>query len=186
MEKPELAVGEVGDELADPGLAAREVEHDPPRREHVLLGGRLPGAKLDADAREQLVERERLGDVVGRAELEPAQLRLEVGAGREDQHRQPGPLAMELTQHLETAQAWQEQIEHDEVETARRRERKPVPAVVGREHAVALSFQPSRKKGLDTGLILDHQDPHRSPIDRASSPRHASRRLDCNSDEDDV
>src|SRR2546423_14383615 len=50
MEEPELAVGEVGDPVAEDRLAAREVDSQPARLDHAALPGRLP-AELDADAR---------------------------------------------------------------------------------------------------------------------------------------
>src|SRR5438270_12420591 len=46
VEEPELAVGEVGDALAQERLPPRQVEPHPARLDHVAVNGRLP-AQLD-------------------------------------------------------------------------------------------------------------------------------------------
>ena len=169
MEEPELAVGEIGDELAEPCLPAREVEDDGTGAQRVLVPERRGAAQLDANPGEQLVEGERLRQVVGGAELEPAQLRLQVGAGGEDDHRQMRPRLMQLAQHLQAGEARQEQVQHDEIPAPRRRQLEPVPTVVRGHDGVTLCFESTREKCLDPRLVLDHKDPHRPPI--LSPPR---------------
>jgi hypothetical protein len=84
VEEAELSVGQVCHELADARLPAREVELEPPRVDDVAVEVSRGVPELDSHARDQLVERERLGDVVLRAELEAPQLRRQVGARGED------------------------------------------------------------------------------------------------------
>ena len=81
MEDAELPVREVGDELADSGLPSREVERQRSGVYEAVVVPRRAAPAMDADPRDELVEREGLRDVVARPEPEPAQLRLEVGAG---------------------------------------------------------------------------------------------------------
>src|SRR5260221_6374891 len=97
VEQAELSVREIRDAVIDASLAPREVElesRDADRR--CVLAASV--AQLDAHARNELVERERLREIVVRPELEAPQLRRQVGSRGEDQHRQLGPAAVELVE----------------------------------------------------------------------------------------
>src|SRR5213079_1959878 len=95
----ELAIGEIDDLVADPDAAAREVELERARAEQpLLLLAEADRTELHAHARDQLVEGERLRDVVARAQLEAAQLRLQVGTRGKDQNRDVGCPLCELAQ----------------------------------------------------------------------------------------
>jgi hypothetical protein len=67
MEEPELPVGQIRASLPDARLAPRDVEDDVAAAKDVLVAERGRSAQPDADAGEQLVERERLREVVVRA-----------------------------------------------------------------------------------------------------------------------
>ena len=101
VEEPELTVGEVGGPVAEERLAPGKVEPQPADLDHVPVAGRRLPAELDADSRDQLVEREGLRQVVVRPQLEAAQLRGQVGARREDHDRQVGAPPPELREHGE-------------------------------------------------------------------------------------
>jgi hypothetical protein len=75
----------------------------------------VAAAQLRPDPRQQLVERERLGDVIAGAEPEAAELRLEVGARRDDHDRQLGPTALELPQDGQAVEPRQQEVEDDQV-----------------------------------------------------------------------
>ena len=86
VQQPELTVGEIGLMRPEPRLPAREVERDSARLHDALVPVAV-GSEVHAHAREQLVERERLREVVAGAEVESAQLRLELGARGHDHDR---------------------------------------------------------------------------------------------------
>src|SRR5436309_14385459 len=68
-----LAVGEIDGVVADSRAAPRKIELERPcTKQPLLLLAEAGCAQLDAHACDQLVERERLGDVVARTELEAA------------------------------------------------------------------------------------------------------------------
>src|SRR5436190_4509901 len=114
VQKPELAVGEIRQPLAEVRLTAGEVEPEPAGLDDVAVSRRV-AAELDADPSDQLVERERLREVVVGAELEPAQLRREVGPRGDDHDRQIGAPPPELGEHHETVDAREQEVEDDEV-----------------------------------------------------------------------
>src|SRR5207248_913613 len=66
MEQPELAVGELARLRADASFAAGVVDHERAHAEDIAVATRVPSADVHSHARQQLVERERLGQVVVR------------------------------------------------------------------------------------------------------------------------
>ena len=132
--------------------------------QHVLVLARRDRApQLHADAREQLVERERLRHVVGGAELEALELRAQVAARGEDHDRQLRPLTVQLVEHSEPVHPREEQVEDDEIPFSGARERETVRPVVGRDDSVPLRLEAAPNERLNARLVLDQQDPHRSP-----------------------
>ena len=75
---------------------------------------RLVAAQRRADARQQLLGAERLGDVVVRAGVERLDLLRLVDARRQHQDRHATPVAQPTT-HLDAVQARQRQVEQDDV-----------------------------------------------------------------------
>ena len=84
----------------------------------------LRAAQHRRDAREQLHQRERLGDVVVGAELEAAHAIELRAARRQHDHRRARRAAPRLPrmrrQHLEAVDVGQHHVEHDEIEARRR------------------------------------------------------------------
>ena len=78
-----------------------------------IAGGGM--AKLGSHPRPQLVERERLGQVVVRAEVEAEQLRCDVVPGRQDQNGQLRRAGSQRLQHAEPIQTRQPQVEDHEL-----------------------------------------------------------------------
>ena len=78
VQHAELSVREVGDDLADPRLAPGEVECEGAGVTEVVVVPDRVRAELDAKSRDQLVERERLREIVAGAETETAQLRRQI------------------------------------------------------------------------------------------------------------
>jgi hypothetical protein len=108
------------------------------------------------DPGDQLVERERLRDVVASTELEPAQLRGQVAARREDDHGQLRALLAELAEDRQAVRPRQQQIEHDESDVLVARPLESARAVPGEP----LRFEPPSDESGDARLVLDHQDSH--------------------------
>src|SRR6478672_10677123 len=114
MEKLELAVGEIDDAFAEPGLAPREIECDFAGLEDMAVRPVVQAAQVNADPCKEFVERERLRHIVARSELEPVQLRRHVGSGRDDHDGQVGLYRAERAEQTQPVEPRQEQIEDDE------------------------------------------------------------------------
>jgi hypothetical protein len=110
---------------------------------------------MNTDACEQLIERERLDEEVGGAELEAAQLGRKIRAGGEDQDGHLRPPTLDLSKHAEAVDLGEEQVEDDEVVLVRECALKPPPAVVGDLHFEPFSFESARDERVDPGLVLD-------------------------------
>ena len=131
----------------------------PPGAEMALgLGRRRRAApQVRADARDELGELERLGDEVGGAELEAADLHVDVGRGREDEDALLGPAAHDLPEDHEPVDVAHAQVEHDQgvaaveggVEAALAAERD-----VDRE---ALRAQRAPDEARDVRLVVDDE-----------------------------
>ena len=143
----------------DPRLAPGQVELEPSdahgRR---VLAPSVP--QVDADAGDELVERERLRQVVVRPQLKAAELRRQVGPGGEDQHRQLGSVAVELVEHAQAVEPGQLQIEDDELVGLAEGEREPGDAVLGAVDGEPFRFEPYLQEPEDARLVFDDQDPH--------------------------
>ena len=74
VEEAELPVGQLGDHLPQPCLPLRDVERETAGPHDGAVLDRPSPPELGAHAGEQLVERERLRDVVAGAEVQAAQL----------------------------------------------------------------------------------------------------------------
>ena len=160
VQEPELAVGEVAHDVAEARLTPCEVEDEAPAAERgpAVVGVRAP--QLDADAREQLVERNRLRHVVRRSELEPAELRRQVSARREDEDRQLRPAAVQRVEHVQPVEAGQHQVEEHEIPLLLDRANEAVTSVARSLDSVSLRFETAREKRENPSLVLDYQDLH--------------------------
>ena len=117
-------------------------------------------AKLDANPRDQLVEREGLAQIVGGPETESAQLRLQVRARGHDHDRQLGARVIELVEDAEPVEPREQQIEQDEVVVVAARALETLAAVAGGVNGEALALEPPNEEAQDSRFVLDHQDPH--------------------------
>src|SRR5947208_4502998 len=161
VEQPELAVGQVGRRVARASAPPREIELERTGpQDALLLLARPGGAQVHPYAGEQLVERERLRQVVARPELEAAQLRAEIGARGEDQHRQGGIAPRQLSQHRQPVESRQEEIEDDEVIAAAARAPETACAVSCGVDREPLGLEPPPHEREDPRLVLDDQDRH--------------------------
>src|ERR1700722_5277366 len=159
----ELDVGQLDVVAADPHGPFREVDSHLADLKRTLIGTgqcrprhlRSPQRRLDPAG--ELAQRERLGDVVVGAELEPDDLVDLLGLGRQhdDRHRAAAP---QLPADLEPIDPRQHQVEHDEVERLLVEALQRLAAVGRLHHVVALLPQWVGEQGLDRLLIVDEQD----------------------------
>ena len=177
----EFDVGELHRLAAHLDHPARDVDHEPVVLDQLVLAlaerPRRPGAaEQGAHARAELADRERLRDVVVRAELEADHLVELVVAGRQHDDRHRARRAQPLA-HLEPVEPRQHDVEHDEVdrrvgETAQRL------LAVGRLHdRVPVLLEREREHLADGVLVVDEQDRgsrfgHRRSACCQDSPRY--------------
>ena len=122
----------------DPPLKVEaEVSHAEPAR--LNRGCRL--AEAHSYARKQLRNGERLGQIVGRAELETAHLRADVTDRGENEDTLIGSALEQLLEHLEAVQSGEHQVQHDEVEAAGRGGREATVSAGLDRHVVAVSLE---------------------------------------------
>ena len=125
-----------------------------------MLSSSLRPAQLHARAGQQLIERERLGDVVDGTELEALELYRKIAARGQDQHREIGLLSVKFPQGVQAAQPWQQQVEDDQVVLARKRTGKPQLAVADHIYAESLGLEGAGEKSANPRLILHDQYAH--------------------------
>ena len=123
----------------------------------IVRGGAVGQPQARAYARQQLLEPERLGEVVDRPAGERLQARVELGLRGQHDHRGRDSAAPQL-QHLEAAELGQHQVEHDQVERARQAELRAAPLVVRELDREARRPQPADQTGGDRRVVLDDQD----------------------------
>ena len=98
--------------------AAVQVEHEIGRAEATVLGLAEAPSRDRADAREQLGEREGLGQVVVGAEFEPAHAVAHRAARREEEDGRLHARLAQPAQHLEALHVGQHHVEQDQVVAA--------------------------------------------------------------------
>ena len=125
----------------------------------VVVRPRHPGApQRRLHARAELAHRERLGDVVVRAELEPEDLVDLLGLRGEHDDRHRLALGAQAPADLEAVHPRQHHVEHDEIEDLLVEARERLAAVGRLDHLVAVPLQREGEKGLDRLLVVDEQD----------------------------
>src|SRR5581483_10252973 len=151
--------------------AARNVDHEPVELD-TLVGPQLEARDLRApeqraDARAKLTDRERLRDVVVRAELEPDHLVELVVAGREHDDRHAARGAQALAD-LEPVEPRQHDVEHDEVDALRGELAQRLLPVGRLDNGVSVLLEREGEHLPDGVLVVDEEDRggrigHRSP-----------------------
>ena len=146
---PDRALGEVDPQLADD--ERRLVGRGLGRPAH------LGAPQRGLDPARELAHRERLGDVVVGAELEPDDLVDLLGLGGQHDDRDRAAAAQPAAD-LEPVDPRQHQVEHDEVERLLVEALERLAAVGGLDDVVALLAQRIGEQRLDRLLIVDEQD----------------------------
>ena len=129
------------------------------RREHARIELRAP-PQVDAHALEQLVEGERLGDVVDRSCAQGGDFRLRVRAGAEHHHGQAGLQCDQLAQDRDPVAARKHHVEQHQRRFLARGARQGAIAIGDRLDGIALTGEPARHEAGNAALVLDDQDVH--------------------------
>jgi hypothetical protein len=120
-----------------------------------------PAAEDRPDPGEQLLEGERLGQVVVRAGFESLDPIVDVAAGREHQHADIAG-GSQAPADLEPVEAREHPVEDDEVRLPGSREIKPDEAVPGRPHVEPLIAEPHLEELAHGELVVDDEHPRSS------------------------
>src|SRR6185503_15775684 len=163
------------EEILEKGVLARG-QDDAPRATAHFSSGRIEGeirqaqdgralplapAKQGPHTRQQLIERERLGEIVVGAVVEPGHLVGYGVAGGEEQHRgrhAPGPRGFENPEPVEPGQHHVE--DHEVVGRATGQEVERGGAVGGLLDGIPLLLEPLPDETRDLPLVLHDEDAH--------------------------
>jgi hypothetical protein len=115
-----------------------------------------------AQAREQLVESERLREIVVGSRIETFDAILDSVAGGQHQHRAPDTLVAKPAAHSEAVRAGKHDVEEDRIVSSRLRHPDRILASAGDVGRVALLSEPPRQHAGELRLVLDDQHPHGS------------------------
>jgi hypothetical protein len=131
-----------------------------------------PPAQAGADAREQLVEGERLGEVVARPRVERRHLDLDAVLGREHQHRH-GRVGLDRAgEDAEPVHAGELQVEHQQVPRTGAELGDGLVAAPRNGGRVPLRPEPPADEARDQRLVFDQQNLHDA---RKHTPGRAAR-----------
>ena len=113
-----------------------------------------------AQPREQLLERERLDQVVVGAGVEPADAVGHRVARGEDEHRRAVAGGAQPAAHLEPVHVRHQHVEHQRIRRADRQRVERLGAVGGQLGLVALQPQRAVDGVAHRRLVVDHEDAH--------------------------
>ena len=129
---------------------------------------RRPGGRAapqqGADARQQLGEFERLGEIVVGTEVEAGDLVGHSGARGQQQNRHGVAARAQLAHDVQAIAPRQHHVEDHHVVARRQGLAQAGHAVVRDVDLVVLGFEPAADEAGDLLLILDDQDAHPSPV----------------------
>jgi hypothetical protein len=150
-----------GDPPAAPGhVAGRRIEGEVGEPQHRRPRGGAP-PQQGANARQELLERERLGQVIVGAEVESRHLVVDGVARGQEEDRTPDALLAERPEHLEAVAAGQHDVEDDEVVgmvvEGQLQGRIPVG---GDLDGVPFLLETLPDEARNLALVLHHQDAH--------------------------
>ena len=119
-------------------------------------------AEQRAQAREQLLQREGLHQVVVGARVEAGNAVADRASGRQHQDRHGRALGAQLPRDLEAVDAGQHHVEHDRVGGGVRHGGEGLRAVLGEHELVPLGLERPHERVAHGRLVLDDQEAHRS------------------------
>src|SRR6266550_579934 len=108
MEDAKLTIRQLCGHRAEARLAPCEVQHERPSADDMVVFALFRAAQLHMDACDQLVEGERLAQIVGGAEPEAAELRRQIRPRRDDHDRELGARTAQCMEHAQAVEPGQE------------------------------------------------------------------------------
>ena len=133
--------------------------------EHVSRGRSVRASQDRPEAGQELLERERLHEIVVRAGVEAGHTVCHRLAGGEHENGQARALVPEAAAHLDPVEDWHRDVEHDRVGARSRDVREPVGAVLREIDLVALERQRAAQR-LAHGTIVVHHEQARGHAER--------------------
>ena len=124
------------------------------------------------DPGHDLLEAERLRDVVVAAEREPSHLLLGAVAGREEQDRHPHAVGTEAPAHLEAVEVGEHHVEHDEVGLVVGDGSERLPAVRGQDDVEPEVTEGGVEQEADVVLVVGDEDARRRGRREAHRHQH--------------
>ena len=177
-EQRELPRGQLELDVSAPGPPRRRVE---PQVAGLELGRALPGTTSGDGPQpgHEHRERERLGQVVVRAGVEPLDLVPLAVLGGEHQDRRPVLLGAQRLADLVAVDPGQHQVEHDRVVGVLPGQPQPVGPVVRHVDGEALGLEPDPQRRREPHLVVDDEHSHRLLLwaDQRSRDGHSRRTL---------
>ena len=161
LEQQELGARELDRPLTAPDLVRRGVEDEV--REAHRGGVRAVGAAQQrAQARLELLQRERLDEVVVGARVEAGDPVVDRVAGGEHEHRRVVARLAQAHADLEPVELGHRDVEHHRVVALSGEAVERFAAVTGQLDVVALEPEGAIQCGPDRGVVVDHEQPHSS------------------------
>ena len=113
-----------------------------------------------AHAGEQLVEGERLDEIIVGSSIQTDDALMNAVTSRDHENRNVDLFVSEPRQYLQTAEIWKPQIQKHEVEGLGRDAGIPVLACSFDDNVVVFGLKPFLDRVSDLPLVFDHQDAH--------------------------
>ena len=153
-------------------LTARGIEREVADPQHLVVARHARAAQQRTKARQQLVERERLHEVVVGAGVEPGDPVAHLVAGGEHEHgRAVAPLA-QAPARGEPVDVRHQHVEHDHVGLRLQHRHERLGAVAGGDDVVALEGEGPHEGVAHALVVLGHEHPARGTVLRAGAERH--------------
>ena len=159
--EPDLAVEEaIG--LLRGALRSGQLQAQRPELERVL-GLVVPAPDQGPDAGQELLERERLHEVVVGARVEQVDLVVDVAERAHHDDRDLGPKRPHSLEHVEPVPVGEDEVEEDEVVLVRHAHAERLGSRRRALHRVPLGREALHHERRDAVLVFDHEYAHGSP-----------------------
>ena len=161
LEQRELGAGQLDRPAAAHHLAGRHVQGEVGERQHLVGAGavaRMRPAEQRAQPGEQLLQRERLGEVVVGAGVEPLHPVADRVAGGEHQDRQVVARGAQRAGGLDAVEARHHHVDHEGVRGLPGDAGQRLGTVAGQRDGVAVELQGAAQRLAHRPVVVDDED----------------------------